>query len=702
MTRWLPALTVATAVVATLLAINTGISDILAYVAYAAVAVVMPGTLIYRALRQRPHSLVEDLAFGTAIGLIAETAVLALCRPALWAWPILVVIVLRRRLRPPDYPHRPTPAWSWAVAAVALGLVAYLAWAFLRVNQPVPVGAPQEYMIDQLNLLAVAADLAHHFPPAVPELGDRALNYHWFAYAHLAAANRLSGVDLPVLWFRLDLPALAVLAVVLLAVAAWRVTGRAWAGPVAAALMYTAGETVLPARAPAFFGTITAYYSWSSRSVLYASALTMPLIAVLAQVLRREHTTRTWLLLTVLAAGVAGAKSTVLPLALVGLACAGRRAWRAALVLLGVEALAVWLLYHFESQGLTWAPFGIMADFAHGRPAAIAAGLGAYAIAMGARLAGALVPPRRWGPVERLLAGAALAGLAGTVLVWHVSWGQHFFAIAGWPFGAILSADGLIRAHGRLRPRAVALAAVAVLPAVAFFASVPHVRRPWDAVYPTYLFGGLVLAAAGLVWLLARRRAGRAAALTVVLFAGGAGLPYDAVHHANLGTAYHVRVTPDQAAAARWLRAHSSPEDYVATNVHRVGSGEQAGQSLAYWISAYAERRVLLGSWGYSPESTRIQAGRRRAGPALDYWDPDRLAANDLAIYDPTRQRLARLWDQRVRWILVDRAQGRESPRLADLAPTAWSAGDVVVYRLRPPDQRAVQVSVAGAVLVPE
>ncbi|MEU7873264.1 hypothetical protein [Dactylosporangium sp. NPDC049140] len=66
----------------------------------------------------RRLSLVEDLAFGTAIGLIAGTA----ARPVLWAWPILTVILLRRHLRTPEYPHRPPRSWSWAVVAVALWL----------------------------------------------------------------------------------------------------------------------------------------------------------------------------------------------------------------------------------------------------------------------------------------------------------------------------------------------------------------------------------------------------------------------------------------------------------------------------------------------------------------------------------------------------------------------------------------------------
>ena len=61
--------------------------------------------------------------------------------------------------------------------------------AFLAVNPPVPTGGPHDYMIDQLNLLAVSADLKHHFPLTVPEQGDRTLGYHWFAYGHLAASS---------------------------------------------------------------------------------------------------------------------------------------------------------------------------------------------------------------------------------------------------------------------------------------------------------------------------------------------------------------------------------------------------------------------------------------------------------------------------------------------------------------------------------
>ena len=120
------------------------------------------------------RSLLEDLTYGTVVGLLAETAALVVAslldvRGLLWIWPLLVIVPLaRRHLRGPDYPLRPSAGWSWAVAGVAVGFLAYLTAAFLAVNPPVPTGGAHDYMIDQLNLLAVSADLKHHFPWPCP------------------------------------------------------------------------------------------------------------------------------------------------------------------------------------------------------------------------------------------------------------------------------------------------------------------------------------------------------------------------------------------------------------------------------------------------------------------------------------------------------------------------------------------------------
>ncbi|MEV4138645.1 hypothetical protein AB0J72_41585 [Dactylosporangium sp. NPDC049742] len=699
----LPWLALALATVALPLALGTSPLDVVRYAGYFVYAVVVPGTLLYRAIRPTPRSLLEDLTYGTVAGLLAETAFLTVAslldlRGWLWAWPLLVIVPLARFRKHPCYPDRPTAAWSWAVAGIAAGFLAYLTAAFLAVNPALPTGGAHDYMIDQLNLLAVSADLKHHFPLTVPEQGDRTLGYHWFAYGHVAASSLISGVDLPVVWFRLDLPVLAVLAVCLLAVTGRRVAGHPWAGPVAAALMFTVGELVPQQQTPAFFGSITAYYSWSSRSLLFGAALSMPLIAAVVSVLRGGGR-RDWLLVLLFAAGTTGAKSTIVPLFGAGVAavCAvhllrrrpQRTPWLLGALLAAVTVGAVAVLYGFEGQGLRWGPFAIMLDFVgsqrHGTTVRdvplILWGLGAYGIAMGARLAGVLLL-RRWDDACVFLAGTTAAGVAGTLCVWHVSWSEHFFVVAAWPCAAILSATGLVRLPGSPRALWTALAAAAALAAVSVAFTLPVPRHRWWVPLPVYALGALVLVAA----LLLHRRAGVFGALVVVLFAGAARLPFDAATNANLGVAYHIRITPDQVAGARWLRAHSTPAEYVATNVHRVGgSGLMREQSLAYWISAYSERRVLLGSWGYSPESTESQSRAHRIGPALAYWDPERLALNDAAVLDPTPSRLSWLWRQRVRWILVDRAHGTPAAALPALTDLAWQRGDVAVYRLRAP-----------------
>jgi len=501
--------------------------------------------------------------------------------------------------------------------------------------------------------------------------------------------------------FKLALPALALLAVVALAVAAWRVTGRAWAGPVAAALMFAVGELVVPRYAVWSFGSIVQYYGWSSRSIVYSVALTGPLIVLAVDKLRGGQ--RGWALIAVFAFAAAGAKSTVLPVALAGAVLAGLarprnpRPWALAGVFVAAQVLAVAVLYRFESQGLTISPFTVLLNFVGTQQEAprpedwklVLFGLGAYGIALGTRLAG-IAFVRRWTEAEWFLLGGLLGGAGATLLIWHVSWSQHFFLVAGFPFGAILSAAGVVALAERtcLKARAaaavVALAVAAAIPFTVWRLDLTTGRLPRQYLVPlpTVLLGLAVLGIAllaGLVFLRAGRHAALLVALCVVLAAGLGRLPWDARYNANLGTAYHVQVTPEQATAARWLRANSSPDDLVATNVHRTAPGDPGAQSLSYWISAFSERRVLLGSWGYSIGSLRRQVAARQFGPSHEYWDPAALAANDAAIRDGEVGWLRR---QGVDWILVDRRYFAESPRLREVADLRWERGDTAVYRL--------------------
>jgi len=712
-----------------LLAVHTPLPDLARYVGYLLWAVLLPGILVYRALRRTPHSLLDDLATGTALGLVLEIAAYLLAsvtglRSVLPAWPLLVVVpfaavpALRVHWRRPGYRHRVPAAWSWTVVGVALWYVAYLTDAFLRANQPVPVNRPQYYMIDQLWLMAITGDAKHHLPPANPGVGAEPLRYHWFAFAHTAVGSLISGVDVPMVMFRLGLPTLAVLAVALLALAGWRLTGRPWVGPVAAALMFMIGELAVPGRSPGTFGSILVYYGWSSPSITYGAVLLLPLLVLVADRLGSAGRDRgAWALVAIFALALPGAKSTELPVLLggVGLVCLVRLVrrqprrvpWLLGGVLLGSQLLNVAVLYRFDRQGVRLAPFSVLISVI-GSPQSppgladaklVLYGLGAYALGLGTRLAGVAALRRRdWGDTEWLLLGTLAAGAAGTLLLWHVSWSQHFFLIAGWPAGAVLSGYGLVRLAERYRLRTgTVTAAVAVALAVGL--AVPRLLWPLDLTalpgygrlplpyripLPTYVLsaGVAVLAvavAAGFA--LTRRRCGGFAGLCVLLAAGLWAMPWDARHDANLGTAYHVQVTPAQAAGARWLRAHSAVDDLVATNVHRVRPAPDS-LPLSYWLPAFSERRVLLGSWGYAPRSVEWSAAHRRFGPAPRYWDPAQLAANDAAITDTTPQRLAWLRARGVRWIVVDRAYGGESPRLARLAILRWQRDGTAIYEL--------------------
>jgi len=727
--RWLPALAVAAAVVGCLLAVDTAVSDIARYAGYIGWAVVLPGVLVYRALRRTPHSLVDDLATGSALGLVLEIAAVVVTgalgiRHLLPGWPLLVVAAfvavprLRRHWRTPSGYRRAPVSWAWAVAAVAVFLVGYLTMAFLRVNQPVPTTRPNLYLIDALFSVSLAGEVTHHFPPMSPSVAGEPLTYHWFVFGHMASAGTISGVELPAIVFRLAPPTIAVLAVVLLAVAGWRASGRPWVGALAAALTYAVGELVMPARDLVLPGGITVHYSWAGPSLLYGAIFTAALIGVISERLRGAADPAPsgrsgWALLACFALVAPGAKSTVVPVVLcgVGIVCLvqllRRRLtpapWVAGAILLAAQAAATVVLYRFQTHSLEFGPLATLDRFLAAtidRPwwkdaAVTGFVLGAYLLFMMTRLVGIPVLVRvrdSWGEVEWFLLGGLLGGAGASLLLSHVAYGEHYFLIAGWPFGAILSAAGVVALVERHRIPAPtvavtvggALVLAVVIAVVTSAAAGPPAQAGYRLLLPVYRVAAFVAVAAALAAAIAfvvhRRRPGRRgvvafAALAVLLAAGTPRMGWDARVNPNMGTGYHVLVTPEQARAARWVRANSDPDDVVATNVHRMSPAPAPDWSLSFWISAFTERRVLLESWGYTVRAVD-------SGGVSRFWDPDLLAANDNAIYATTPDGLAWLRARGVHWIVVDRRYGHESPDLANLAALRWNGADIAVYEL--------------------
>lgn len=78
--------------------------------------------------------------------------------------------------------------------------------------------------------------------------------------------------------------------------------------------------------------------------------------------------------------------------------------------------------------------------------------------------------------------------------------------------------------------------------------------------------------------------------------------------------------------AARWVRDQSAPGDVLATNVHCLATGPDGYcDPRSFWLSAYAERRVLVEGWGFAP---RVSETGDWA-----FWDPPPAAAQRRGVH---------------------------------------------------------------------
>ena len=709
--------------------------DLLRYIAYIGWGLLVPGVLAYRLLRTRPHTLVEDLAMGATIGLSLEIAAWAVFTGLgierwLILWPLLVVVpvlALRRDVLRAE--HRPVPVlWSWAVAAVAVFYTAYQAYG-MRTYDP---RRGSWYHLDNLYLLGLVGETKHHMPPQSPHVAGEPLHYHWFSLAHEAASSLVSGVDTPVVYFRLSMPFIGVLSVALLAVAGWRITGRPWAGPIAAVLMFCVGETIIGVYTDSSFGTANNSQWWYT-SAAYGVPVTIALAVAVADRLRKvdhepdgEHWTgRTavpavgtgaWVLLVVFALTAPGAKSSIVPAVLAGVGLVGlvdlltrrRIRWSAvaAAAILGAAfLLATIVLYGFQSHGVAVEPlssFAIATEDYLDRPwtvylAATVIMLIGYTVYMLSRVAGIAVllwlRRGRLAAEEQFLAGAFAGGLAVMLLTSHPSASQMFFLRSAWPMAVMLSAAGylaLAEKHAIGARLAAAVAAACGLTALAvsgalWFTGGEHRTRGWRYLLPVFkpalALAVIVVVAAIACWLMKRPGLGAVTVLTMVLLSGSGGyLMETKVRERGIrANGYHEQVSAEEAQAARWLRANSDPDDVVAINEHLYGTFP-----LAHGFAAFSERRQLVGAWSYVPKALAESKRLKRNPVEVPFWDPATLADNDAAFTAPTPELLARLKGEHgVRWLVAVRTVSPESPLLRDLATLRFERPGIAVYELR-------------------
>ncbi|MGW4153954.1 hypothetical protein ACWEDF_12475, partial [Micromonospora chersina] len=736
--RWAPAVAASAAVVAVLLAADTPVAAVARWTAYAALAVLLPGTLVFRALRRRPHTLVEDLAMGAAVGLVLELVAwagfTALGLPGwLRLWPLAVVAPfaavprLRRHWRVRYLMVAPA-GWAWSLAGVVVGFTLYLYGSFLAVNPVLPTDEGQAQYIDLAFQLSIAGAATHQVPPEVPQVAGEPLHYHWFGFAHLAATSLVSGVDLPTVLFRLAVPALCALAAVLVAVVGWRITGRPYAGVVAAALLFTVGEFGFENGWRQLFGSQATFIVWGSPSMTYSWVLLLPLVAVLGEIVGRARGVTVpplgrgaWPLAVLFLAASTGAKASTLPvvLAALGLTAAAtllvrRRLPRGVLVAAGLalaaQFFATAVLFAFESHGVVLDPFsGLRPYVPTDRPAGVTALCWvlvavAFLLNLQLRVAGALalLRLRRWRlePVQVFLLGGALAGPTIYLLVGHPGSSNQYFTRTGFAFGVLLSAWGWVEVaeraalstRGRWLLGAGTTGLAVLLTAVQLDSAVSTPAVPaYAPVLPLLLWAAALavpVVLAALCWPALVGRwpglAGRGGLvlLTAVLTAGAPGLVMDAAAtrvYPN-GGAYPVVAMPaSRVEAARWVRAHSAPGDVLATNAHCREVVDGWCDARSFWLSGYAERSVLVEGWAFAPRMVG-----RPEGPYAPFWDAGRQRANDTAFTAPTAAGLAALRDRYgVRWLVVDRQVGAEAPALRTLADLRFENSRTAVYRLR-------------------
>ncbi|HYN29953.1 MAG TPA: hypothetical protein VES95_08800 [Dermatophilaceae bacterium] len=731
--RWLAeVVTVATALGSVFVflayAVRTGLSMGSAGAALAAVAItqVLPGAVLWRAVRPRGGWLVEDLAVGFALGtaMAIGAQVLAGLTRVPWlsvAIPLCVpvaLLVVRSSRRRVLQARASTLPWWWGplvgvtAAPAVLQLVPYfrahrLAW---------PPGAWRVH-VDAFLHQALAGQLLTRGPTSWPTVVGEDLGYHWFAHAWIAQTARASGLGLDEVLLRVMPAVVPGLIVLSVAAGAVRLSGRPITGPMAAAVTMAGGQVNV-------FGKDT--FGLPLTPLSPTMALGVPtliaLIVVLAVRWRGESLSGAFVLVPVLAVVAAGTKGSTSPLVVAGLGLAAvamglwnRRMLSPVLLDLAVVAgalvLTVVVVFRGSSAGLALGLTEAAAQtplhgWLGGLPSATLqrTALTVTALAILGRAAPmVMLPlhrPHRQDPVIWLLIGAVLSGAGGVVVFSHPGASQYYFAGTAIPLMGMGTALALLEMHRRFGTAAMwRLGVVSVVGGVLLATVPPAVEGElatgqYERTFAMLGWGLLVLlgtAAVGLLLvqggvrtrILAALAAGAltltAAGIAVIVRSGAGPLP-SPPQPVDITAAY--AVTQDQIDAARWIRDNSDIDDLVMVNRHCTVPREPRGgcDSRRWVVTAFTERQSLIEGWTATPTATRI-APEGRDSITVDYWRPELLELNDGFFVTPTAAAARQLQDLGVRWVYVDGTRPA-APTLAPYAQLRFENRDARVYEL--------------------
>jgi hypothetical protein len=736
---------IAPAVVAAVVLHRSGTPDrdTAVYAGYFAAAVILPGTLVTRALFGSRGNWPEDLGLGAAAGMVVQLAGWALAaatglQSLLPAWPVLVVLpfLLFARLRRHWRIASPEPlpaAWSWGVAA-SLVLVALRAVSIFR-SIPLPP-TTYTYYQDILYHLGLVHEMMRSLPFQAPQVAGDTLRYHYLSDADMAVASMTTHLSPVTVYFRLWLLPVVATAVIVFAALARTVSRRWWAGPVAA-LAAMVGEG-LALGGPAPFGK-SVPVSLLSPSQTYALPLLGLFLLIAVEALRGRPLGWAWAALPLLAVACAGAKSSALPPLFAGVALAGlamliarRRIPWVAVGMLAVIGFGMVLgLRLFAGGGagtLTPQPLGLLRVMdpytqtlgtddgitAGGLlpPGVVHAGTAGrwfvawivlwWVLMEAPRLLGVAFPPRRskTGP-ERdagfwVLAGTVVGGVGAAWAFWHPSASQGYFFAGVIPLGAVLTVCALAGRGGGRRP-----AAAAAVAGAAWVFIVPTSDRPavhtisgwaWAMARPLLLTAAVTAAAVAVAIAVGKSRAARAlpamliAAVVGASIATGVSSTADVLARPRPPVNRNAAVSGAEMRAALWLNTHAAKNDLVATNVHCMSfDSNRVCDARAFWVTGLGGRRALIESWGYSDAAVAangVNGLRYAQQPAPDRGVYD---LNQRAFAVGDAKDIQRLRDEYgIRWLFADTRAGPVATGLAKTADIRLVSGTATIYEIRP------------------
>ncbi len=699
--RALPWLVAGGVLAATLASQATPWTAITAYAIYWFVAVIVPGTLVYRALRGSHGNVAEDVGFGAVTGLIMELAAWAFAAATdlsrvLWLWPLAVIGLfalaprLRRHWRVSD--PRPLPlAWSWLIAAV---ITVAVAWAGLQWRtMPLP---PQthEYYVDTFYLLSLVHELTRPMPWQVPQLAGDPLHYHFLSYGHMAAASMISSVDPVVVLLRLWSGPILAVGVIATAATARALTGRWWTGPLAAAGIFSlplglGWPSTVPGAQP---------ISMNSPSLTYVLPVLMLATALACQLVRGQPLRWAWPLLGAAALACTGAKASGLPLLLVGVAAA-----------IGFRAVTQWRERVGGAGAFRWLPWRALAGLA----VLVAAVVIGSSLFVGGGANGLFLQPfgtERWMPIYKLTLGRTIAPIdlgfvpGGIAAAGTLGW-AFAIAIAGWWLVAqlprLVGLLALARPRVRRDPAAWLLAGALLTGVVAMW-TLQHAAASQIYFFATGMPFGFLLA----VWLLSDTVADRVG-VTVVggLVAGGVVLAVVRALHESSMPAPTVSAWTRAVVTPMWIAAVIGGALALGWVVARRWSPWLRGRGVGVAVAMLVGASLLSGWYGLqslaaqNPDAPTdrnqimFTADRARAALWLDRHAgrDDVVATNVHCRGTVTKPRC----DTRAFWVagLGGRRTVIESWAYTDGAMSAYGNGGFGMAQQAAPDQPRYQLN---------